>query len=867
MKTQSQDSRQHPIVSLTWQGQWIGGACLLALATFTWMPESYSRMVAWPWILIWQAGFLVLGIWGIWMLRQFQIPFRPLGYGLDWALGLVALSIILSGALAPFPEVAAWNMVIALCYGALLYILRNWLGHGGFTHQRIWLGVVLVGVITCLLSLAMWRPTLAMWVSDEFNDAIRNRLPFGNHNFVGGYQLLVLPLIGCFALAQKGWRRWLGLAATLMSAIYFYTSGSRGAMLGAVVVVLIGFVFVFWVSRGRQRRQVMIIGFVALIVMALAVLSYPRVRNVIKIQPQNSNAEAVSVEFSTVSVEFSDGPIVDRLFMLQSAGYILKTHPLLGIGVGNMSRVYNLYRPIEAGTGLEHVQQLHNTPAQLLGELGLLGVTAYVGLLASLARLWIRLYQKLAKPDDRLLLYGIGSSLFAYSVSSLTDYQLENIGIASTIVLHMILLIGLADSCHSADQLPAPKAIPKRTRRLLSLTGLAGLCLAIGIWLPVDLAMYFSYTANIAFANGNFIKADSKWTKAAELVPWDPVYPALAAQKMLKIKTLVGDNVDQNALTEQAIRYYEGAIATAPNDAWFNQNLGVLYLSSDPKQAEEYTRRAIQLMPRNLNHTYYQLALAYLSQGKQDQAITALALEGLANPRFMTMNLWFAEPLKSLKATVLDQTLKLYDTVLASTPSNQAKYHWLYEQAALIRWWHSIPMPADLATGHLRPITQALLKSDVSPEAALTILNHEIEAGASDRNLLLLRAWLDPEKYLEDYLTEFQISADDQKIARQHISEQREVRDWLNSIFSSLGPRSRFALIFAYRNLEANRANSILRPDNLEISALAELLDLFPQPPREYPQLAQLIEQVRTEKLNLPHPTRNHFQLTRSPET
>ena len=858
MKTQSQDSRQHPIVSLTWQGQWIGGACLLALATFTWMPESYSRMVAWPWILIWQTGFLVLGIWGIWMLRQFQIPFRPLGYGLDWALGLVALSIILSGALAPFPEVAAWNMVIALCYGALIYILRNWLGHGGFTHQRIWLGVVLVGVITCLLSLAMWRPTLAMWVSDEFNDAIRNRLPFGNHNFVGGYQLLVLPLIGCFALAQKGWRQWLGLAATLMSTIYLYSSGSRGAMLGAVVVVLIGFVFAFWVSRGRQRRQVMIIGLVALIAMTLTVLSYPRVRNVIKIQPQNSNAEAVSVEFS-------DGPIVDRLFMLQSAGYILKTHPLLGIGVGNMSRVYNLYRPIEAGTGLEHVQQLHNTPAQLMGELGLLGVTAYIGLLASLARLWIRLYRKLINPGDRLLLYGIGSSLFAYSVSSLTDYQLENIGIASTIVLHMILLIGLADSCHSVDQLPDPKAIPKRTRRLLSLTGLAGLCLAIGIWLPVDLAMYFSYTANIAFANGNFVQADSKWTKAADLVPWDPVYPALAAQKMLKIKTLGGDNVDQDALTQQVIRYFEGAIATAPNDAWFNQNLGFLYLSSDPKQAEEYTRRAIQLMPRNFNHTYYQLAIAYLRQGKQDQAITALALEGLANPQFMTMNLWSAELFKPLQATVLEQTLKLYDTVLASTP-NHTKYRWLYEQAELIRWWHRSPSP-DLATEHLRPIIQALLKSDVSPEAALAILNTEIEAGASDRNLLLLRAWLDPDKYLENYLTEFQISGDDQKIVRQHISERRDVRDWLNSIFSSLSPRYRFGLIFAYRNIDANRANSMLRPDNLEASALADLLELFTRPPREYPQLDQLIERVRTEKLNLPHPTRSHFQLTRSPET
>ncbi|NJO94052.1 MAG: hypothetical protein HC820_06255 [Hydrococcus sp. RM1_1_31] len=48
------------------------------------------------------AWILLLGVWGIWMLRQFQLPFKPLGYGLDWAVGLMAVALLLSALLAHF---------------------------------------------------------------------------------------------------------------------------------------------------------------------------------------------------------------------------------------------------------------------------------------------------------------------------------------------------------------------------------------------------------------------------------------------------------------------------------------------------------------------------------------------------------------------------------------------------------------------------------------------------------------------------------------------------------------------------------------------------------------------------------------------
>ena len=99
--------------------QWLGyfGAGLLTL--FMVLPSHYFLMVAWPWLLIWQMGFLCLGLALLGLMRQFDVPFRPLGYGLDWAVLAVAIACILSTIFAPFPGVAAWQLVTIWVMGWL----------------------------------------------------------------------------------------------------------------------------------------------------------------------------------------------------------------------------------------------------------------------------------------------------------------------------------------------------------------------------------------------------------------------------------------------------------------------------------------------------------------------------------------------------------------------------------------------------------------------------------------------------------------------------------------------------------------------------------------------------------------------------
>ena len=792
--------------------------------SFTWLPQSYFLMVSFPWIALWQLGFLLLGVWTIWMLRQFKLPFRLLGYGLDWAMGLIALALILSGFLSEFPQVAAWNISMALSYGVLLYVLRNWLDTS-LTVHRLWMGATGVGVVTSAISLGCWVAEILGGVSR------RNGLPMGNPNFVAGYLLLVLPLTIAFALSRKGWQRLGGFLGSALMATVLYTTSSRGGLLGVLILALVGAGFFIAQSRGKQRQQRLAGCLFALAVVLLIIFNHPRVQELVKPSFIATAQPVVQVDQSTQ----------ERLLMWRTGLNILKNRPLFGVGSGNMARVYNLYRPLETGRGGSHIQQLHNTPIQIMGELGLVGLGAVVLLFGCLSRLWYRLYQKLSEPTERKLLYGVGGGLLAYGVSSLTDYQLENISISSTLVVMVALLIGLADRSQSTEP-----TLKNYRRRWLSLGSITALVLAVILWLPVTCAMYFSWAANRSLQRGNLVDAQAKTTVAARLVPWDPTYSLLAGFQLLKIQEGIKENQLSQELNEIAVKHFQDAVNAAPYDAFFNRNLGVVYQDvGDTIKAQEYLSKAVQLLPQISYFTYYLLGQEYLNQQKIDQAIAAFFLQGLIAPEFLTLALWSKPPLLNLKDAVLRQTLSFMDLLEGRL---SASYDQIYENAVILRWWHQKPL-VNLEIERLRPLTQALIVVDSQPQKALEIIDKELERQPVNPSLLLFRAWINPNQYLDEYLnTEInELSQEDKELLKKTITQYREIKNWLVSSTREVTDSYRNALNLTYRNFNAPKVAYILAPEEVQINWIVQLLDLFRPYPLELPSLDRLINQVRDE--------------------
>ena len=647
------------------QGAWLGITGLLALLGFSWLPNSYLLMVGWPYCLWWQAAFVLLIGWSLWMSRQFTHPLSLLGRQLDWIVGIFVLGGGLSALSAEFKTVAGLNFLSFSSYGIVLYLSVNWLRRSPTLVKKLWFALVIAGTVTNIISIAAWRPALAMWTSRDFYAAIRNPLPLGHHNFVGGYCLLLLPLVVGLTLTQVGKWRWIGYGAIALNAIALYISGSRGALLGVTVLGILCLVFFLANYRLPARKKWIIAGLLCSLLVSIF-FSNPRVRSLISQRP--TTIRQLSVE------QIADGPTKDRVFMLQAGQNIFKDYPMLGVGPGNLSRIYNRYRPIEAGSGLELVQQLHNTPAQILAELGIVGLSAYLLWIGAFIKIGINLHrritakekvEKIADKSDRILLYSIGASWFAYGISSLTDYQLENIGIATTLVITAALLIALADQYLVSD---SASPISTHHRRFISLFLLLHLSLIVQLWVRVDASFYLASAADRDVQNYRFADADVKWRKASQLMPSDPTFAALSAQQLVTLAGQSTSSANQKTLLTAAVDSSKAAVRASPNDARLNQNLAVLLLETQPDQAQQYLHHTAALLPRGQYATYYTLGRAYLNQNQSDLASIAFTLESLVNSKFLIDPIWKQPPFSEYLPTVLDKTLNIWQSILTRTP-------------------------------------------------------------------------------------------------------------------------------------------------------------------------------------------------------
>ena len=830
---------------------------LLGLAVFSWLPDSYFRMVSWPWVLVWQGALLLVLSGGLWRLRRFEQPFYGLGFGFDWLAGGLLICLAVSTVMSSFPLLALQNSLLVVCYLVLIYGLRN----SHLNPLRLCQGIVWVGAIAAIISLILWRPTPDMWLSDNFYTALRNRFPLGHHNFTGGYFVLVLPVAAGLTRLHSGWQRWFYGASSLLIAAALYASGSRGAWLGGLVLMVLTLGVNIVRAQGRARLGAILLSGLVLCFAVALLGSNPRVRSLVAVDGWNSP------DSSSPGI-VSDGPARDRFFMGQAALNIV-THRPLGLGPGNLGRVYERYRPIATGTGLNQVQQVHNTPLQIAAEVGLGGLAVYSGVIICMARLVNQCQTSLSSPQERQLSIAATSGFLGYGVSSLSDYQLENVPIAATLSVLLAALLMLGGS------FKAP-GLAQLLRRWGSLLLLATAALIVQIWLRSDLSLWMTHQGLVSIDRGELSRANDKFYTAAKLAPWEPTPSALGAQQLEELTKTAADET-QSLLQEETLSFYQQSLKAAPNDIWFNQNLAVLarQLGNLP-MAQSALARVVQLTPRSQNYSYYLLGLTYQAMGDTEAAIEALALECLINPQVLLLENWQQE-LSALRAPVFARVLHHYQAILLTLDSNHPLQTNLTNQIATLQWWDASdvrPQPANVQPANIQPanvsrlLLQALFLLEQNPDQAANLLDRCITDGSSPdgSKCRLLKAWLQP-GYVPSYLNSAGLDSTEQERVRSHIATYRTPKAWLQSTTQPVFSNQRVALALLYRSHYAQKISSILIPEDLQQFSLPISLNLFSlRWPREFPPLDELVETIRTETLGLPHPTRNNFQLS-SPST
>ncbi|MEB3273059.1 MAG: hypothetical protein ACO4CG_04825 [Prochlorothrix sp.] len=682
----------------------VGLVCLLAFAGIN---GSYALMVQWPWVLLWQGGF---GLVALAMVGFVQTPgrtragggrdrgrdrsFQPLGFGLDLALGITALLILVTSALALQVPPTLGYLVQISGYGVLLYTVTHWLGDRpqdlqgdqdlqdiqdfqgsqesqdprGFqaslndpdlqalaelgtgatageagdlaagTARSLPLGVQNLASyhlpdrdssdrrwqILQLLGWAGFAATIVGWgawgaAQDRLAEPV-NPYPLGDPDFGAGYLLLLLPLWVVLmggrgnAWVRSGWAAIVGLGAGLL-----YTTGSpvgavgiAALLLAIAALALTGDWFAGSGVMPRRRMPLWGWSFGGLVLWGLAVVSHPRWPG------------------------WGNWAVLARDPWSWDTGWkIWQDYPLWGIGLGNLSLVYDAYRPLVATVSDFREVALAGTPLQLAAEMGLVGVGLYLVWLGILGALWLRatvaldrawelwrrqeadpsfttplVFQRTRLQGDRWLCRGCGASLLAYGWGSLLDFQLENLPISVTLVLITALLISLNQSYNGSIVLRVEPWV-----RRLQQVPLVLLAIWLGLWFPLDGSMALARSGLVALRQGEVEQFYDRWRAAADRVPWDAYYDfQLGAQLTQYVERLNAQGLPEELpadaetiaqerefredLLRRARRHLQYAVQKVPGDSLFHRYLGFFLVDLDPRAVAPPLVRALQLSPR-----------------------------------------------------------------------------------------------------------------------------------------------------------------------------------------------------------------------------------------------------------------------------
>lgn len=270
-----------------------------------------------------------------------------------------------------------------------------------------------IDVIIALGSAAAIYGVVQYVATTSYVDLLRNR-PHGSLNHYMTYSG-VLMLVICCAVARLLFREreWIwpavaipalfvALGATLSRNVWVGTGVAMGALLSA-------------------RRRVLLLALPLLIVVAAA------------IAPASVRDRALS------AFDPHDPSNLDRVAMLKAGVAIVKDHPIFGVGMNMIPKVYLQYRTPDAvdshdATGPETRSHLHNVPMQLAAERGLPALAVWLWFVFVAARdLW-HLTKRGSSP-------AVAAAGFAAVIAMLAAGMFEhNFGDSEFLVLFLALI-------------------------------------------------------------------------------------------------------------------------------------------------------------------------------------------------------------------------------------------------------------------------------------------------------------------------------------------------------------------------------------------------------------------------------------------
>ncbi len=194
--------------------------------------------------------------------------------------------------------------------------------------------------------------------------------PIGEVNRFAQVMAVLIPVAAGFAITSRGPQRWLYWIATVLICGGMGLAFSRGTLVALVLVVPFGLLFGF--VRVRHLALVALCG-------ALLMTASPYFE---KRMTSIGTMAVQSLGLSPGGIRNVDGASRGRVTEMQAAGLLFLEHPLLGVGPRMAPVYYAEYAVLVGGKVRQGSRRTHNLYLQLAAETGLVGLFAFLGMIA-----------------------------------------------------------------------------------------------------------------------------------------------------------------------------------------------------------------------------------------------------------------------------------------------------------------------------------------------------------------------------------------------------------------------------------------------------------------------------------------------------
>lgn len=453
-----------------------------------------------------------------------------------------------------------------------------------------------LGLVALLLAIYGTSQFFGVEFLNPYGNYFNSQLPFGtrifvtlgNPNLVGGFYVLLLPLIAACGLRafQEGRRAWWWGAIFLCSCAALLMSQTRGSWLCAAFALMLLAALNWKQSLWIAIKKYAILWFLLAILGGIGgYVLCPKIRAVTKLTTTASLSE--------------------RMVFYETTWRMIRNSPLFGHGIGTFSIYYNYVRDERhlaqkwGGVALHpRVMHAHNEHLEQLHDGGLVGYGLFLWLI-------IEALRRLLRRKD-VISYGLAAALVGILLDGLLMQNLRHTVIAAL----FWLLIGLANS--DEPVISSTVLMPGRLRPFLPLalfSAIALLSIPCVFEYRLLRAAYYAKTARMLYDSYLPQSALQWYRKAVAAYPYDTQVLYDAADCYVRLNDF-----------PSALIVYQRILKRAPYFLDTHFRMAELYQrQGDAQQAAASFQQ--QTVIDNMHwESYVQLALLAHEQGRVAEA-------------------------------------------------------------------------------------------------------------------------------------------------------------------------------------------------------------------------------------------------------